>query len=65
MQTLSHQVILEEGEAQPRRPPKKFRKTLLTEMDHKIMSIYKAPLPSSKPGKKGKGSFNLFVAGDT
>ncbi|MDR3581701.1 MAG: hypothetical protein P4L67_00295 [Candidatus Pacebacteria bacterium] len=59
LHTLSHQTINEEDEMARRKPAKKQKKELLTEMDYRIMSIYKAPLPTSKPLKRKKNSFNL------
>jgi len=61
LHTLSQKAIKEEEEEKRKKNPKKPRKELMTEMDYKIMSIYKAPLPSSKPFKKKKNSFNLYL----
>ena len=64
LHTLSHQAINEEEEIFKKKPGKKIKREIMTDMDYKIMSIYKAPLPSSKPIKKKKNSFNLYLLND-
>ena len=61
LHTLSQKAIKEEEESEIKKPGKKAKKEIMSDMDHKIISIYNAPLPASKPVKKKKDSFNLYM----